>query len=847
MSLRIFGLPLSAPKCCNVYSPKNDTFIKNPFNMNFNRIITFFLLLTVSVQVSMACPADPSQTKTITLDNGTKKVVRLMGDEYGSYWKALDNSGCYKIKLGSPNRYVEVNETEEMQKAAIQKIKSINEANQSINTANALLPKKAQNSTRSPLGLPCTKLDLKGNKRMLVILVSFKDKAFTLGNAGFYNDYFNTTNYQNGRFSGCVKDYFLEQSNGQLNLQFDIVGPVVLSQNSTYYGERTETKNDAHAPEMIKEAIDLVRNDVNFSLYDWDNDGTVEHVVVIYAGLGQAEGGTENDVWAHKGTISYFCNHKVIRNYACASEQRVINGTLNLNGIGTVCHEISHCFGLPDTYDQTTGNYGTDRWDLMGLGVHNDNGYTPSGYTAYAKMFCLWQSPVILRSTQNVTDMAPLSQGGDFYLIPNDAWDDEFYLLENRQQTGCDRKLPGHGMLITHVDFDEQLFDNNIVNRTGRIGNYSNDHERMGLLLADNDMTVDVSDYYKWQKCLQGDLYPCDDNDNLTNTSTPNSKLFHENIDGSFLLSKPVTDIKENGDKTMSFTFTNDIAAQQICHLKAIKGKIGVTSDTDAQLVVSIKNDGNVDFSRTVGAFVYKKVDGKYQIQTPRDTHVVSLSVGETKECEFSFSGLEDNTDYYVFLYYVKEVNGGWTQMGGAYYPFNMAERNQFKITMDERSMSIKKKGKSVTISAIFHNENYRVFNRNIGLYTYFHTESGYVRQEPRAFATGDIEPFGEKRIDFTLDNLDPDKLYSAFFYYYPDATNTWKQMSGPHLIFSEAKGVPGDANDDGIVTVADVMLTVGHVLGTQGDALNFINTDLNNDGEITITDVMLIVDIIRL
>ena len=185
--------------------------------------------------------------------------------------------------------------------------------------------------------------------------------------------------------------------------------------------------------------------------------------------------------------------------------------------------------------------------------------------------------------------------------------------------------------------------------------------------------------------------------------------------------------------------------------------------------------------------------------------------------------------------------------MGGAYYPFNMAERNQFKITMDEGSISIKKKGKSVTISAIFHNENYRVFNRNIGLYTYFHTESGYVRQEPRAFVTGDIEPFGEKRIDFTLDNLDPDKLYSGFFYYYPDATNTWKQMSDPHLIFSEAKGVPGDAYDDGIVTVADVMLTVGHVLGTQGDALNFINTDLNNDGEITITDVMLIVDIIRL
>lgn len=818
---------------------------KTIYDMRLIKLFTTSLFLIASTMVSLACPADPSQTKAITLDDGVRKMVRLMGDEYGNYWKALDNSGCFKRRKGLPYSYVVVNEAEEIQKAELQRRKSIENANQTVGQARALSPKKAQNSTHTALGFPCTRQDLRGNKRMLVILVSFMDKAFSSVNAGMYHDIFNATNYQNGRFSGSVKDYFLAQSNGLMNLQFDIVGPVTVSRNSAYYGEQTDEQTDAHAPEMVREAVDLVDGIVDFSHYDWDDDGIVEHIVVIYAGLGQAEGGIEDDIWAHKGTISSFCDHTVIRNYACASESRLVNGSVNLNGIGTICHEISHCFGLPDTYDQTTGNYGTDRWDLMGTGVHNDNGYTPAGYTAYDKMFCLWQSPVILKNTQNVDQILPLSEGGDFYLIPNDGWGDEFFLLENRQQTGWDSKLPGHGMLITHVDFDEKLFDSNIVNRTGKIGNSTNDHERMGLVLADNDMTVDVSDYYRWLRCLQGDLYPSGNNDCLTNTSTPSAKLFHKNIDDTYLLSKPVTNIKENGDMTMSFTFTNDIAAQRICHLSDINGKIMVMSDTEAKLLVNIKNNGNVDYSRTIGAFVYTKEDGNYKIQASRDTHLVSLAAGETKGCEFYFNELEDDTDYYVFLFYVKEENTtGWTQMGTA-YPFNLADRNRFNITMDEEGMLVRRNGNSVDITATFHNDNYRAYNRYIGLYTYFRLENGYTIQQPRAFVIGNIEPFGEKRLTFKLDNMDPDMFYSAFFYYYPYETNSWEQMSGPHLINSQPRLLLGDVNDDGEVNISDVIMAVNYILGIQCEPFNFRNADLNNDGVMTISDVTLIVDVI--
>ena len=281
--------------------------------------------------------------------------------------------------------------------------------------------------------------------------------------------------------------------------------------------------------------------------------------------------------------------------------------------------------------------------------------------------------------------MRPLSEGGDFYLIPNDGWEDEFFLLENRQQTGWDSKLPGHGMLISHVDFDETLFDNNIVNRTGQIGNLYNDHERLGLVLADNDMTIDASNYFAWVEDLQGDFYPCGKNNSLTNTTTPNAKLYHKNIDNSYLLSKPVTDIKEDGGRTMSFSFTNDIAKQKICHLSDMNGKIKITSDTEAKLIVTIKNNGNVDYSRNIGAYVYVVENGTFAIQQPRDIHVVSLAAGEKIVCEFTFSNLMDNINYYVFLFYYNDENAtSWTQMSDGYL-FNMNERNNFTITMDEK------------------------------------------------------------------------------------------------------------------------------------------------------------------
>lgn len=65
-----------------------------------------------------------------------------------------------------------------------------------------------------------------------------------------------------------------------------------------------------------------------------------------------------------------------------------MSGAPKVEGIGTFCHEFSHCLGLPDFYDTNyNGHFGMASWSLMDSGSYNDDGYTPIGYSAYEKEF----------------------------------------------------------------------------------------------------------------------------------------------------------------------------------------------------------------------------------------------------------------------------------------------------------------------------------------------------------------------------------------------------------------------------------------------------------------------------
>ena len=424
--------------------------------------------------------------------------------------------------------------------------------------SSLLLPPSSKYSSTVPLPMEGPGV-APSPHRGLIILVEFPNQRFREENdLLLFSRIANEQGFSERGFKGSVSDYFHDQSNGLLQLTFDVVGPVLVSNDYEYYGKNVPPDDyDAHPDEMVVEACQQVDEEVNFADYDWDGDGYVEQVVVIYAGQGEANGGGKTTIWPHEWelTESDYGKHlqldKVrISTYACSSE---LSSPTRIDGIGTICHEFSHCLGLPDMYDEDQRNYGMGYWDIMDNGCYNGNGFQPAGFTAYEKMYCGWLEPTVLSKDTLISGVEPLSEGGEAFIIYNDAHPDEFFMLENRQMTSWDKSLPGSGLLVYHVDYNADAWFWNVVNSYTTYYDiynkeYQNDHERCSVVQADNNKS-------KLPKGLAGDTYPYQLNDSLTAFSKPATTLFHEDLQGNQKLQVAIMNIRKNGNKTISFDF----------------------------------------------------------------------------------------------------------------------------------------------------------------------------------------------------------------------------------------------------------------------------------------------------
>ena len=339
--------------------------------------------------------------------------------------------------------------------------------------------------------------------RGLLIMVNFKNKSFVtprdtidsmMNGTNFTRKYKLNYTYsddygqsyrinQSISASGSARQYFQDQSFGQYNPQFDVVGPYTLSQNYSYYGRN----DDENVGYMIKEACELADADgVDFTQYDNNNDGKVDFVYVLYAGEGEADGGSSTTVWPHNYSLEYYEEYgfsdiackvdgKKVANYACSNEWQHYGQVYN--GIGTICHEFSHVMGLPDLYETNQNSLGLHTlldWDILDYGPYNNDGNTPPSYSAYERFFCGWITPRVLKDPENVT-LKPINSSQEALLMcSGDAhnlvgWNPNpktFYLLEARNQSGWDKYLPGKGMLITKITYNATKWDENTVNNS---------------------------------------------------------------------------------------------------------------------------------------------------------------------------------------------------------------------------------------------------------------------------------------------------------------------------------------------------------------------------------------------
>ena len=528
--------------------------------------IIAMLSLALAASTTFAVPAKQAK-KTLTLADGTQVVATQMGDEYMNWWQA-DNG----------MRYVESQDKEGVYEAA----------NMDVMAAHAQMRRaiigekraKRLNSVVKPVNMSFSSgqqrvqigdehITYTGKKKGIIILVQFPNQKFETGHD---NAYYKMVANEKGLthedgYVGSVTDYFLSQSNGQFELDFDIAGPYTLSHTSSYYGKNDGANIDTKVGYMIQEGCDAaVADGFNFNDYDWDGDGYADQVFVLYAGLGEASGGDAKTVWPHEYQIRYTCVGKVLNytaegkgkvdTYACANEmERVINnatGTytneLKLAGIGTICHEFSHCLGFADMYDTSSngGNYGMGFYDVMSAGSYNGGGFTPCNYTAYERIYAGWTEPIVLDESATIKAMKSSEDYGRPFILYNDKHPDEFYTLENRQKKGWDAELYGSGLMITHVDYDQTKWGINQVNAS------ASDHQRCTIFHADNDADGTVLE------SIKNDLYPYMSggvplNDELTDDSRPAAKLYNKNADGTKYMGKPITAIKKNVNGTISF------------------------------------------------------------------------------------------------------------------------------------------------------------------------------------------------------------------------------------------------------------------------------------------------------
>ena len=506
------------------------------------RFFGVFLLALMMVS-AYAVPAKRGVTKVITLTDGTTVSARLVGDENGHYWLGAD--GKAYLAAGDAGTFREVDVAQVRNKAKVRRSQSNNRR------AKRLAPRRV-GATGAFVG----------EKKGLIILVNFKDTKFkNAHNNALYQRIANEENFKYDQFVGSVYDYFHAQSDGQFLLDFDVVGPVEVSQKQAYYGKNDSQGNDQYPAKMVIEALKLIDGDVNYADYDWDGDGEVEQVYVIYAGMGESDSGDDDTIWPHEYTLDsahYYGDGEgpqrldgvKIDTYACGSE---LNGSGTIDGIGTMCHEFSHCLGYPDFYDTDySGGQGMGYWDLMDAGSYCGDGYQPAGYTSYERWVGGWITPTELTADTTVTDMKSLQEGGESFIIYNPGNRNEYFLLENRQKTGWDESLLGKGLLILHVDYNAKAWDGNTPNDDPS-------HQRMTWIPADNEyqyFTYERTKYYT-EEGMATDTYPYGSNNSFSKSTTPAAKFYNKTTNGSYYLDAGVMDIQQNGDGTIGFSFVN--------------------------------------------------------------------------------------------------------------------------------------------------------------------------------------------------------------------------------------------------------------------------------------------------
>lgn len=576
--------------------------------------IILLLTFCATMLVAKAIPACPTPVAVSQPDGQTLTIV-LHGDEFYHFTTTTDG---YTVLKNQAGYYVyaqkatggivtsdmiahDVKKRTANETAFLAKTDKFITDNGEAKVARASKAKRNNAIKKSPI------TDY-GKFRGLVVLVNFSDRKFTRTDANqFYDHMLNderykgyanedgTPNYYGNLYLGSVRDYFFDSSNGIFDPHFDVVGPIDVDM------ECDSVLSTKYAPHLFYRALTLANPNVDYSKYDTDGDGDVDMVYFIVAGYGANYGGNNrNYLWPHASSLANWklkLDNTMIGRYACSTELygwESQNKTI-IDGIGTICHEFSHVLGLPDLYDtdyEGSGGESQDpgEWDIMAGASYKSYGRKPAGYSAWERFACGFSSPKMIDHEGKYT-LNPLQQSNESYIMKT-ATENEYFIFENRQPTGWDAKLPGHGMLVSHIDStDNSIWDYNSLNVDPSHNCY------IILRAGGNTGSANGSDPFPGTAQIS----------NLSNTSTPNLRSW-----GGGLSKYNLASITES-DGVISFEVKED------------KSSITIIEDFEMMPVTTNLKETGLQGNFTKWDFVNSKVISPQDLNSSEAGHVTAL------------------------------------------------------------------------------------------------------------------------------------------------------------------------------------------------------------------------------